>query len=306
MEGLGFAKRNLVEKIIQDNWNIVPDSKVFTYRELLYVIQEMLDQEGTKYLQDEQSKKRKHLVFKQFVELMLYRNVANYDSMVLITSAKGGGKSSAAIMMAKYHCHLLGIRFDPKIHMAYNNVDVMNKIDMLPKFSPLICLSGTTNINIRKNNKEYLEHINRLVDKNDYEVLTYNKNKDIFEYNKPEKTVHSGKDWVYEIELENGQKIRATKNHLFLTKNNEYKKLKDLTDNDELVINTKKCKICNKEFFTRLNAKQECCSKECSNISYKKYVDNNKEERKKCFHYTNLQPLWGRENSSKGGKYDGI
>lgn len=28
------------------------------------------------------------------------------------------------------------------------------------------------------------------------------------------------------------------------------------------------------------------------------------EEQKKCFHYTNLQPLWAQENLSKGGKYE--
>jgi len=30
------------------------------------------------------------------------------------------------------------------------------------------------------------------------------------------------------------------------------------------------------------------------------------EEQKKCFHYTNLQPLWARDNLSKEGKFEDL
>jgi hypothetical protein len=58
--------------------------------------------------------------------------------MVLITSDKGGGKSSAAMMMAQEWCKLIGIRFSPERHIAYNNADIMNKIDTLNRFEPII------------------------------------------------------------------------------------------------------------------------------------------------------------------------
>ena len=38
---------------------------------------------------------------------------------------------------------------------------------------------------------------------------------------------------------------------------------------------------------------QPCCS----------FDLKEEEEQQKCFHYTNLQPLWASDNLTKGGKY---
>jgi hypothetical protein len=141
-DGLGYGKRKLINEIITQNWALAnpEEKKVFTYNELLYVIQEMLDQEGKQYLEGH---KRTSImygfqVFRQFVQLLLYRNLANYDSMILISSEKGTGKSSAAIMLARYWCKLIGIKFSPERHICYNNADLMRKIDNLNHFEPII------------------------------------------------------------------------------------------------------------------------------------------------------------------------
>jgi len=74
------------------------------------------------------------------------------------------------------------------------------------------------------------------------------KKQDEFEYQKPKETILTKKDITYDVELENGIKIKATENHLFLTKDG-YKKVKDLTENDEVVLAGKKCVQCGEEFF---------------------------------------------------------
>lgn len=138
-EGLGIAKRRLIQNIIESNWGITPESKKFNYNEMLFIIQELNTQEGKSYNEGRAGRIKKYDVFHEFVKLLLYRNIANYDSMVLVTADKGGGKSSSAIMMAREWCKLIGIPFNPKRHIAYNNADVMRKIDILEKFEPIIC-----------------------------------------------------------------------------------------------------------------------------------------------------------------------
>ena len=138
-EGLGFGRKKLVENIVKNNWAIKdPLEKKFNFNELLFVIQEMMTEEGKEYFERRTSLRGYH-IFRDFVKLLLYRNLANYDSMILLTADKGMGKSSAAIMLAREWCRLLGIRFDPKRHIAYNNADVMYKIDQLNKFEPIVC-----------------------------------------------------------------------------------------------------------------------------------------------------------------------
>jgi len=49
------------------------------------------------------------------------------------------GKSSSGLMFARFWCYLLGIRFDEKKHIVYSNMQVIDAIDNLPNFSPILC-----------------------------------------------------------------------------------------------------------------------------------------------------------------------
>ena len=102
LKGLGYGKRRLIGEIIKNTWGVEdPYEKKLDLNEILYLIQEMEEEEGKKHLQETYSIKRGFNVFRMFAQHLLYRNLANYDSMVLMTSEKGTGKSSVAIMLAR-------------------------------------------------------------------------------------------------------------------------------------------------------------------------------------------------------------
>ena len=285
-EGIGFAKQKLIESIIRTNFGVEPHQRTFNFNELLFILQETLHEEGKQYLEPP-TDKFGYVRFRKFVQHLMYRNIANYDTMLLCTGEKGSSKSSVAMIIAKYWCSLLGIKFDPKRHIAYNNADVMRKIKELRPFEPIICLAGNTMIKIKINNKIKNVKISSLVGKK-FKSLSYDIKSDKFELKQVDKCVISGTDYTYNIRLENGQIIKATKNHMFLTKNGEYKKLSELELLDELVIFSKKCVICNKE-FAPIKGLQICCSKKCSKQRDKdvylkqrdRYLRYHKEYRKK-------------------------
>lgn len=276
MSGLGYGKIDLIKKIVETNYGADPEKAKYQWNDVLFIIQEMLDDQGKKYLERDhkQAGKEKYKVFKEFVAQLVYRNMANYDTMLLLEGDKGTGKSSAAIMLARMWCKLLDIEFDPDRHIAYSNADVINKIDVLNKYEPLICLTGTTKIIVRNINSGKIKYtnINKLVGRTDFEVLSYDVENKKFEYIKPSRCVQTAKQAeTFEVELENGYKVRATENHKFLTKRG-YVALKDLSSNDEIVLYSKKCVQCDKEFHPKNNL-TITCSKECS---YNNYLIQNK------------------------------
>jgi len=83
---LGYGQRRLVNEIVKNTWKVQDPSTVkLSVNDFLYVLQEMQDQEGKKHLEGGRNIMRGHNVFRNFAQHLLYRNVANYDSMVLLT-----------------------------------------------------------------------------------------------------------------------------------------------------------------------------------------------------------------------------
>jgi len=99
---LGWGRKRLIQHIVKSQWGIdKPDSMRFSYNELLFIIQELLSEEGKPYHEGDGGIGRGYHVFRTFVQHLLYRNLANYDSMVLITSDKGCFFEDALIEMPR-------------------------------------------------------------------------------------------------------------------------------------------------------------------------------------------------------------
>ena len=132
---LSLFDQQLFEKVVDEKFK---DKQEFSRTEVLLILNEMTKAEKY-YPKGTILKGAKYKVFKYFVRYCLYRNLANYDTMLLVSGGKGTGKSSFSIMLAREWCSLLGISFSAKNHMAYSNQQVQERIDNLPRFSCLIC-----------------------------------------------------------------------------------------------------------------------------------------------------------------------
>lgn len=90
------------------------------------------------------------------------------------------------------------------------------------------CLHPDTIINGEKTIKEMFDS-----EKPDV-LISYNENTKELVENDCLAIVKSGKKMIYELELEDGKKIKCSKNHMFLTKNG-WKRLEDLDEEDEIL-----------------------------------------------------------------------
>jgi len=131
---LSIFDAQLLEKVIVEKY---PEKKEFSKTDILIILNEMTKAEKY-YPRGAIIQGARYKIFKYFIRYCLYRNLANFDTMLLLSGDKGLGKSSFAIMLAREWCSVLGIPFSPKHHIAYSNQQVQERIDNLPRFHPLI------------------------------------------------------------------------------------------------------------------------------------------------------------------------
>jgi replicative DNA helicase len=76
--------------------------------------------------------------------------------------------------------------------------------------------------------------IKNLEGKKDFKVLSYNQKTKQQEVQIAERCIKVKKDYVYEVEMMDGIKIKATAEHKFITVNG-WKMLKELQDGDDII-----------------------------------------------------------------------
>jgi len=87
---LGYGQQRLIRTIINNTWGSTAlEEKKFSLKDILYIVQEMTVEEGKNQFDERAINTNSFRVFEYFVEHVLYRNLANYDSMILLTSDKG-------------------------------------------------------------------------------------------------------------------------------------------------------------------------------------------------------------------------
>lgn len=130
---ISYSSLRLLQTILEKKY---PNKEMFNQHDILMLINEY-ETNKMDYI-NETTKTNAYSQLDSFVEYLLVRNIANFDSMVLLTSLKGTGKSSMAIQIGRRWCKLLGKKFDPNRNMAYTNAQVMDRIDNLNSFDVLI------------------------------------------------------------------------------------------------------------------------------------------------------------------------
>lgn len=148
---------------------------VFSPSEVLYIIDQF--RQVDKYLGNNKVSAPAYKVIKYFDEFVFTRAISNLDSIILVSGNKGAGKSNLAVVLALLWCKRLGIKFNRKRHIVYTNEQLMEAIDTLPPFSPIVC-DESINFALAENwakleNKEVKKKLAQIRTKHFYFILCF-------------------------------------------------------------------------------------------------------------------------------------